>query len=185
MIVLASQSPRRKELLRLITPDFKVVVSGEDESTDIMDPQDRVMHLAQKKARAVFAHCKQDIVIGADTVVFANGEILEKPVDKADAERMMRILAGREHTVYTGVCLAHPRGELLKCCLTRVEFGEISEAELAHYLEVEEVLDKAGAYAIQGAAAKFIKKIDGCFFNVVGLPVSLLYSMLKEIEQIR
>ncbi len=179
MIVLASQSPRRRELLSLITDEFKVVVSGEDESTDIMEPKDRVMCLAQRKARAVFAHRPNDIVIGADTVVYARGEILEKPVDTDDAGRMMRLLSGSAHSVYTGVCVVYPGGELLEHCVTEVEFCEITEAELRKYIATEQLLDKAGAYAIQGGAAKFIRGVKGCFFNVVGLPVNMLYGMLQ------
>ncbi len=182
MIVLASQSPRRRELLSLITDDFKVVVSGEDEITDIMEPKDRVMHLARKKARAVFAHRPDDIVIGADTVVFARGEILEKPVDIADAERMMRLLSGSVHSVYTGLCVVYPGGELVEHCATEVAFCEIAEAELQRYLKTEQLLDKAGAYAIQGGAAKFIRSVKGCFFNVVGLPLNVLYGMLKAVD---
>ena len=181
MIVLASASPRRKELLALITEEFAVEVSGADESCAITDPRELVRHLAHKKAAEVFSRRPGDIVIGADTVVEApDGEIFGKPKDEGDARRMLRALAGSAHWVHTGVCVLQGGGSLADVCSTKVFFNPMTEEELSRYLEMEDVLDKAGAYAIQGPAAKHIARIEGDFFNVVGLPLSMLYGMLKK-----
>lgn len=182
MIVLASASPRRRELLSLITKHFEVCTSDVDEATGLAQPQEHVKLLAQRKARAVLAQYPQDTVIGADTVVYLRGDILEKPDDFIDAARMMHLLSGRVHTVYTGVCVCTAGRELVDCCATQVEFAPLSEEEIVQYLGSENVLDKAGAYAIQGTAAKFVRRIEGCYFNVVGLPVHMVYQMLRELQ---
>ncbi len=179
MIVLASASPRRKELLSLITDDFIVVPSDLDETTDIKDARELVSFLAREKARDIAKRYPDSTVIGADTVVVVGDEILGKPKDTDDARRMIELLSGSTHTVLTGVCVIKNGIEKTDVCKTAVTFNEISEAELEHFFQTEEVLDKAGAYAIQGGAAKFISKIDGCYFNIVGLPVSMVYQMLS------
>jgi septum formation protein len=178
MIVLASASPRRRELLALIEPAFDVVPSSVDETAGVPDPAQRVQRLAEKKAKHVAHGRKHDIVIGADTVVWVCGRILEKPRDSADAKRMIRLLSGRTHTVYTGVCVISG-GVAAEHCATDVTFDPLTEEEIDEYIRTEQVMDKAGAYAIQGAAARFVRGVDGCFFNVMGLPVNLLYHMLK------
>ncbi|MDL2237685.1 Maf family protein [Christensenellaceae bacterium OttesenSCG-928-K19] len=181
MIILASASPRRKELLALLTTQFKVVPSHADEHTDLKDAQEVVRFLACKKARDVAAAYPQDTIIGADTVVEAGGEILEKPKDKADARRMIALLQGNQHMVYTGICVIKDNVEHSEVCATKVCFSPMSEQEIDRYIATEDVMDKAGAYAIQGGAAKFITGIEGDFFNVVGLPVGILYQMLNRV----
>lgn len=182
MIILASASPRRKELLALITPDFKVVPSHADETTHLQDAQDIVRFLAEKKARDVFAGYPDDTVIGADTVVEIHGRILGKPKDKDDARHMITLLQNNIHYVYTGLCVLKKGVQQVDVCATKVLFGPMGHEEIAHYIDTEDVLDKAGAYAIQGGAAKFITGIEGDFFNVVGLPVHMLYKILNDVQ---
>lgn len=181
MIVLASASPRRKDLLRMLTDDFIVDASGVDEAVEIAKPDEKVLYLAQLKAEDVAARHPKDTVIGADTLVYAAGEILEKPVDIADARRMIRILSGIVHKVYTGVCLVKEGAVQKEICVTDVHMDVWSEAEIEEYLQTEQVLDKAGAYGIQSMAAKFVNRINGCYYNAMGLPLNLLYNMLKRI----
>ncbi|WP_066644967.1 Maf family protein [Christensenella timonensis] len=183
MIVLASASPRRRELLSLLTEDFVVEPSNADESCDIPQATGMVRFLAHKKAADIFAKHPGDVVIGADTLVQApGGEIFGKPKDLADARRMLEALSGSTHRVHTGVCVMYQDKVLEDVSTSEVCFAKISEAELGRYLEREDVMDKAGAYAIQGSAAKFVKSINGCFFNIVGLPVSMLYGMLTSLS---
>ncbi len=180
MIILASASPRRRELLGLITGDFAVVVSDVDEASDITDPAELVRHLAERKASDVFAQRQDDIVIGADTVVYIDGKILGKPADDAQARAMIGLLQGNTHVVHTGVCVLSAGAKSVKSCATEVTFAPMKQEEIDRYIAAGDVLDKAGAYAIQGNAAPFIERINGCFFNVVGLPLNMLYGMLQE-----
>ncbi|MEG2360980.1 MAG: Maf family protein [Christensenella sp.] len=184
MIVLASASPRRKELLGLITQDFEVAVSGADESCDISQPREMVRALAIKKAEAVQKLYAEDTIIGADTVVEVNGKVFGKPKSSEDARAMLTELAGRAHFVHTGVCVLRGARCIAEAFTTRVVFCPLTSEEITDYLRQENVMDKAGAYAIQGSAAKFVTGIDGCFFNVVGLPISGVYRMLKEAAAI-
>lgn len=179
MIILASASPRRRELLSRITADFEVMASDVDEQVESYDPETVVRELALRKAEAVSSGRPHDIVIGCDTVVYSQGEILGKPQDRADAGRMMRMLAGRRHLVFTGVALMQGERRLYERDRTQVTFTDISERELAHYLDREDIYDKAGAYAIQGAASKFIRGIEGSCSGVMGLPVEMVYHMLQ------
>lgn len=181
-MILASASPRRKELLSLITADFRVVISGADETCAVKDPRSLVRFLAERKAYSVAEKYPGETVIGADTVVEADGEVFGKPKDEADARRMLGRLSGCTHFVHTGVCVVRGEKHLAKTFTTKVRFRKLADGEIDLYLKQEDVADKAGAYAIQGPAAKFVEGIDGCFFNVVGLPVSGLYGMLKELE---
>jgi len=182
MLILASASPRRSELLKLIAKEFEVIPSDVEEQADIPNPAELVKKLACEKAGDVQAKCASgDIVIGADTLVYACGEILGKPADAADARRMIRMLSGKSHTVYTGICVISKGKTLCEAFDTKVEFDMVSEAELDEYMRTAQVMDKAGAYAIQEQAAKFVRRIDGCYFNVMGLPVNGLYQMLKKI----
>jgi septum formation protein len=179
MLVLASQSPRRREILRQAGIPFLVRVADVDESVVSGEsPAEYVQRLAEAKARAVAAG-PEEIVLGADTTVVIDGEILAKPADAADARRMLSLLAGRRHEVLTGICLV--RGGAADCgyASTEVVFAPLSEREIEEYVESGEPMDKAGAYAIQGLASKFVERIDGDFFNVMGLPVALVYSKLK------
>ena len=180
MIILASGSPRRRELLGRITRDFEVVVSDVSEEVDSTDPDEVVRELASRKAAAVSRSCPERVVIGCDTIVWCQGEILGKPRDLADAARMMRLLAGRDHLVYTGVALMRSGRTLVRRDRTQVFFTPISEPELQRYLAAGDVLDKAGGYAIQGAASKFISRVDGSCSGVMGLPVEMTYHMLLD-----
>ena len=177
MIVLASGSPRRAEILTQAGIAFVRTVPRDVDETPAPGEQARgyVMRLAREKAAAVD---DPRIVLGADTTVAIDGEILGKPTDARDAERMLRLLSGRTHEVLTGICL-RGGGEVVDVASTRVWFASLSEAEIAAYASSGEPLDKAGAYGIQGLASKFVERIEGCYFNVMGLPVALVYRYLR------
>ncbi len=177
--MLASQSPRRREILRLAGIPFTVRVADVDESVlDGESPADYVQRLAEAKACAVEA-APGETVLGADTTVVIDGEILAKPADAADARRMLARLSGRRHEVLTGVCLR--RGVTATCefVTTGVVFAPLTAAEIDEYVASGEPMDKAGAYAIQGLASKFVERIEGDYFNVMGLPVALVYRRLR------
>ena len=182
MIVLASQSPRRAELLRNAGIAFRVQPADiPEQKLPEESPADYVQRLAREKARAVYARSTKDsIVLGADTTVVLDGGVLEKPWDAEDAARMLRLLSGRSHSVLTGVCLKGKDFEDVRMESTEVRFAKISEAEIREYVASGEPMDKAGAYAIQGIASRWIPRIEGCYFNVVGLPVPLVCRMLRE-----
>jgi septum formation protein len=146
-------------------------------------PLDYAQRLARDKAGAVFARHPQSAVLGADTVVVVDEYLLEKPADAADVARMLRLLSGRTHEVITGVCLSAPGFEQTEAEITQVAFSPLSEAEIAAYVASGEPMDKAGAYAIQGMASRWVERIEGCYFNVVGLPVPRVYRMLCAAEQ--
>ena len=179
-VILASQSPRRKELLSLLIPAFRIEPAGTDETLPEGIPPDQgPVLLALRKARLVATEHPEALVIGADTVVAApNGEILGKPKDQADGARMLGLLAGKRHWVYTGVAFCRAGKEHTFCCGTEVEMAPMSREEIAWYLSTGEAMDKAGAYGIQGAASRFIRRIAGDYFNVMGLPVNGLYENL-------
>lgn len=180
-IILASQSPRRQELLRQIGLSFQVVPSQVDEIlTDEIPPAALAERLAIAKAREVAQRAPGALVLGADTVVVAEGEVLGKPEDGADALRMLRLLAGREHQVITGVALVQGARELVSSEVTTVHFLPVSDETLARYVATGEPMDKAGAYAIQGLAAVMISGINGDYFNVVGLPLARVVQMLSQ-----
>jgi septum formation protein len=180
LLILASASPRREELLRLITTDFEIVPADTDETLPPGTlPDAAVRLLALRKAREVFAKRPRDVVIGADTVVVIDGDILGKPVDEADAVRMLLRLSGRTHVVKTGVCVLAPGFEHIFVESTDVEFRKITLPEAKAYAATGEPLDKAGAYAVQGGAARFALRIDGDYNNIVGLPLAKLNLMLK------
>lgn len=183
MIILASESPRRAELLARITTDFGIVPSDVDEHTNLDDPRTIVYELAKRKAEHVAREYPDDIVIGADTVVYVDGEVLGKPKDRKDVERMMRTLSGKAHEVWTGICMIRGKTDLHEESGSIVTFVELSEEEIHHYAEHEDVLDKAGAYAVQEGASKFVERIDGSCTGVMGLPVAVVYRMLKRIRQ--
>ena len=181
MLVLASQSPRRQELLRNAGIAFTVQPADVDES---LLPGEGARayaeRLARDKARAVARPRPADLVLGADTVVVVDDAVLGKPTDAADARRMLRLLSGRAHQVTTGVCLIGPGFEDVRSETTTVYFQPLTAADIAFYGAHGEPMDKAGAYAIQGIASRWIPRLEGCYFNVVGLPVPLLWKMLKE-----
>ncbi len=185
MLILASQSPRRAELLRNAGIPFEIRPAEVDErACQGEDPTEYVRRLAQEKALAVLAEAPQGaLVLGADTTVVVDGAILGKPGDQAEARRMLERLSGRVHQVITGVCLAwrNPQGAALaevESEVTEVEFRAMTAQEIAVYVASGEPMDKAGAYAIQGRASRWIPRICGCYFNVVGLPVARVCAML-------
>jgi septum formation protein len=142
-------------------------------------PGDHVRRLAREKADAAFSTHPDAVVLGADTIVTVGGEIMGKPRDAADATRMLRLLSGREHEVLTGVALVARRGVVVEVARTRVWVNPLNDSEIADYIATGEPLDKAGAYGIQGFASRFIDRIQGSYSNVVGLPVALVYRLLK------
>lgn len=189
MLVLASASPRRRELLTQAGYTFEVRPAHvPEDSLPGEEPIAYVVRLAREKAEAVYrqlagrdgAAAGDDLaVLGADTTVVVDGEILAKPEDAADAARMLRMLSGRTHRVITGVALATAEGTEVAAEVTAVRFVALAEEEIAAYVATGEPMDKAGAYAIQGGAAKWIPRIEGCYFNVVGLPLALVTAMLE------
>jgi len=197
MLILASASPRRQEILRNANIPFRV------EATNVVeqplpgeDPKQMVERLAREKALAAAQRHPEQWVLGADTTVVIDEHILEKPRDADDAARMLRLLSARTHEVITGVCLAAPSSGLnaaasgntklapglvdIRSETTSVVMGPISEEEIRSYVATGEPMDKAGAYAIQGIASRWISRIEGDYFNVVGLPIALVYRMLRE-----
>ena len=185
-LVLASQSPRRRELLTTAGIPFTVRVAPVEEIPRPGElPVEYVRRLARAKAEAVWVEPQftgaDEIVLGADTTVVIDGRILEKPCDADDARAMLRLLAGREHAVITGICLRHSAGAIVDHALTSVRFSSLTDVEIAAYVASGEPMDKAGAYGIQGLASKFVERIDGCYFNVMGLPLSLLYGHWKSL----
>lgn len=181
-LILASASPRRKELLRLINEDFEIVTSQVDETLPGgIPPEQAVILLAQKKARAVAEIRPGDTVIGADTVVALDGAILGKPKNDDNAAAMLKALSGKKHMVYTGVCVISPEGESCFAGSASVKFAEMSQSEIAQYIASGECRDKAGAYGIQGIGARYIEYIEGDYYSVMGLPVHLLYEQLKRL----
>src|SRR5664279_5269704 len=180
MLVLASASPRRQELLRNADIPFEVQPADIPEDPKPGEgARDCAERLAREKALAVARQRLHDIVLGADTVVVVDGQLLGKPCDAADAARMLRMLSGRDHQVITGVCLVVSGQSSVVSETTIVTVSEIPDKDIADYVASGEPMDKAGGYAIQGIAARWIPRIEGDYNNVVGLPVALLYSMLR------
>ncbi|HEX9652136.1 MAG TPA: Maf family protein [bacterium] len=181
-LILASGSPRRSQLLKLIGLDFEVIdskVNERDEEYTI--PEVHVLELAQKKAQKVAENITDGIIIGADTIVVLDNEILGKPDSATAAQKMLRQLSGQTHRVYTGFALIErPSGTILSDYeQTQVTFREIADDEIAHYVATESPLDKAGAYGIQDQSAVFVSRIDGCFYNVMGFPLAKFYWRLQ------
>lgn len=189
-IILASGSPRRTELLQTAGIVHEVVVSGADEDVQEENPARLVEMLSSRKAEEVYERLVQQepsgdlVVIGADTVVAADGKILGKPEDVEDARRMLRMLSGRSHHVYTGVTLCGRIGSVRREVSfseeSTVHVAQLTEKEISEYIDSGEPMDKAGAYGIQGAFMKFVSGIEGDYFNIVGLPVSHLYQEMKQ-----
>jgi septum formation protein len=178
MLVLASQSPRRAEILRNAGLEFVVRVTPVDETPlEGEKPEHYVQRLAERKARAVEADASET-VLGADTTVVIDGEMLGKPANAADARRMLERLSGRRHEVMTGIAIRRGDSVTSDWSVTSVWFAPMTAREIADYVDSGEPMDKAGAYAIQGLASKFVEKVEGCYFNVVGLPMSLVYRRL-------
>jgi len=196
MLILASASPRRQELLRTAGIPFTVQAGNIDETPLPGEvPRKCVERLARDKALSISPDRPDDYLLGADTIVVVNELILGKPRDDADAARMLRLLSGRTHQVITGVCVVKPRDirqsthfseatTQIDSAITLVTMSNISEDEIRDYIATGEPRDKAGAYAIQGIASRWIPRIEGDYSNVVGLPVALVYRMLRELEAI-
>ena len=180
-LILASQSPRRKELMGLFRTPFVIRVADIDETMDPgRSPADEVARVSRAKAQAV-AHEPDDVVIAADTIVVCSGQILGKPTDEADAYRMLQLLSGRDHQVMTGLtvlrgdrCISHTE-------ITDIHFRELSHREILAYIATKEPMDKAGSYGIQGGAALFAEKMNGDYYNVMGLPVCALGKILRSL----
>ncbi|MFZ0212439.1 MAG: Maf family protein [Candidatus Acidiferrales bacterium] len=190
-LILASASPRRAEILRNAGFDFEVRPAHVDESLRPGESaQVCVLHLAEEKARATArqfvneAAPEPTFIIGADTVVVADGEILGKPASNEEACGMLRRLSGKTHEVFTGLTVLPMSGGPAVAALeaTRVTFATLTEAEIEDYVSTGEPFDKAGAYGIQGRGGKFVSRIEGCYFNVMGLPLARLYAMLRKFE---
>lgn len=181
MLILASGSPRRHELLQ--AAGIQHVVQPSDIPEDRKpgeSPLEMVQRLAREKARAVDRK-EGDIVLAADTEVCIGNEVFGKPSDEEDAGRMLRLLSGRDHWVHTGICLVSANREIIDVSSTRVWFVHLTEGEITEYTRSGEPFGKAGGYGIQGPASKFVRSIEGCYFNIVGLPVSLVYQHLKSL----
>ncbi len=187
-IILASKSPRRREILEMLGVKFEVVVADTEEICDNENPGARVETLAMQKAVAVQEKLGtkdsgdkgEDLIIACDTLVYLDGEFFGKPESRDDARRMLSKLSGRTHEVWSGICLCGKGKTVVASEKTEVEFAKMSQNEIERYLDSEEPFDKAGAYAVQGRAARYVKGLSGDYFNVVGLPVNLLYRTLKE-----
>lgn len=190
MLILASASPRRRELLTQAALNFTVEAAelNEDRLPDEAAAS-YVQRLAIEKAQAIWTrrremdtHGDPLIVLGADTAVVSEGNILGKPANAADARRMLQLLSGRTHAVLTGLAAVTRKGSVSDVEITQVTFNVLSDQEIADYIATGEPLDKAGAYAIQGYAARWIPRIEGCYFNVVGLPISRTIALLAEAD---
>lgn len=184
-LILASGSPRRSEILTSVGWEFTKDVADIDESErENESPEAYVQRLAREKAEAVAKRYENEIVLGADTTVVINNQIIAKPVDLDDARRMIKMLSGNWHEVLTGIAVV--RSQHLQSSVgiqsTRVKFAEMSDDEIEFLVQYGEPLDKAGAYAVQAQAALFIEKIEGDYWNVVGLPISLVYEMVRKLE---
>jgi septum formation protein len=182
-IILASASPRREQLLRQVGYKFLVLPSQAEENNSAALPPDQLVQVhARAKARDIALQVSPaDVVIGADTLVVLGGKVFGKPGDAAQARRMLRELSGQTHSVWSGIaveCQGQCRSVAVE---TKVTLGLLSEEQIERYVGTKEPLDKAGAYAIQGIGAIFVEKIDGCYFNVVGLPLNALARLLSEV----
>ena len=179
-MILASGSPRRKELLSYIADEF-TIIPGDLEETAYGAPREQTLRLAKDKAMDIAKSHPDAVVIGADTLVAIGGKVLGKPKDKEEAASMLRSLSGKTHEVYTGVAIICNGNVMTECAVTEVAFDVMSDEEIAAYIETGEPMDKAGAYGIQGCCGKFIRGISGCYFNVMGLPQNTVYRMLKKL----
>lgn len=184
-LILASASPRRRDLLTQAGIRFDVLPADIDETIHPNEsPTAYVQRLALEKAQAIHTLHPKATILGADTTVVLHQEILSKPTDLADAERMLRSLSNTVHQVHTGIALVTPTTHLTHVETTSVFFSEIPDDELAHYLYTGDSLDKAGAYGIQGYAARWIPRIEGDFFNVMGLPIAAVVRLLRQTHSL-
>ena len=191
-LILASSSPRRRELLSSLGLEFQIISPDVDEASfklDHLPPEEIVKFLSRTKAQEVFKQNRNTIVIGADTIVVCNGEVLGKPQDESDAFRMLSLLQGQMHVVYSGITVFHPTESpslppfSSQALATKVSMRALTAEEITHYIATGEPMDKAGAYAIQGYGSTLINHIEGCYFNVVGMSLFLLNQQLSELGE--
>ena len=184
-IILASKSPRRAELIRLLGYEYETAGFETDETFSLsLSAEENCIAAACRKAEETAKRrgiSSGEIIIGADTAAVCSGSIFTKPKDRNDAYSMLKALSGRQHDVISGVCILHEDSQTAFSTATKVFFSELSDKEINDYIDTGEPFDKAGGYAVQGGAAKFISSIQGCFYNVMGLPVSAVYQHLKDI----
>lgn len=184
MIILASKSPRRREILEILECEYRSVPADTDETVvPGMSPADTVMLFSDRKAEAVRAEAeKGDIILGMDTMVCIDGKLLGKPKDEADAFRMLRMLSGRHHNVVTGYTVICGDKKETGCVSTDVYFKTLSDEEINWYISTSEPIDKAGAYGIQGKGSLFVECIDGDYFTVLGFPVCRVFEVIKKLQ---
>ncbi len=181
-IVLASASPRRKHIFDMVGIKSLQKPADVDETIHTTNPRKLVLDHASAKARAIGDMLDQDcLVVGSDTIVYHDGKILGKPEDVQSAQEYLQKLSGDSHSVYTGVCIIYRNREYKDYARTKVKFQVLSDKEISDYIMTHEPFDKAGAYGIQGFGGQFIESISGCYFNVMGFPISLFYKMIKDI----
>ena len=189
-IILASQSPRRKELMEAITKDFEIIVSNADEKLEEgLTIEEQAKNVSYQKAKAVFDMTEGNrVIIGSDTMVVKNNKIYGKPKTKEEAKEMVNMLKNTKHTVYTGLAILEEKNgeykEILDCDTTEVYFGDMTEKEIEDWVNSGEAMDKAGAYAVQGKFMVFIDKIEGNYQTVMGLPIHKVYEHLKKLGAI-
>lgn len=182
-LILASASPRRAQILTQVGLKFQIKIKATDENITASSPQELVRQLSYKKAQAVASDLAEGIVLGADTVVVVDGQIFGKPHDRQEAFQMLSLLANRAHEVITGFSLIDATGEMAdytQAVSTKVYFRPLTAEEIENYLDTDEYTDKAGGYAIQGIGAQFVEKIEGCYYNVVGLPLTEVVCALAQ-----
>jgi septum formation protein len=185
-LILASSSPRRAQLLKLIGLEFEIIDSKFNERDEVYTiPEVHVLELAEKKARKVAENINDAIIVGADTIVVLNNHMLGKPRTANEAREMLRTLSGKTHTVYTGLAIVDkPSEEMVSDYQrTRVTFRELNDREIEQYVKTKNPMDKAGAYGIQDQSAVFVSKIEGCFYNVMGFPLAKFYQTLQTFLQ--
>ena len=179
--ILASASPRRKEILEKVGFSFRICVTDVDETMNTLLPlEEAVKEIALKKALAVNEVKEEDIIIAADTIVVLDGEVFGKPKDYLEAKEMLSKLSGRTHQVYTGFALVNKQKQISECVMTKVTFHTLSEQDIEDYMNTGEPFDKAGAYGIQEKGCLLVKEIEGDYFNVIGLPISRVNQILNE-----
>lgn len=183
-IILASASPRRREICELIGVDFEVIPSKNEEAVDLsLPPEQAIEKIAYSKGLEVFLEHNNQTVLSSDTAVYLGGEFFEKPKDKDDARQMLKKLSGKTHKVITAVSIFSPKKQITFSDVALVTFDRITDSEIEDYLAENEWCDKAGAYGIQGKAARFIKNLNGDFYTVMGLPCSKTYQVLKNFDK--
>ena len=183
-IILASRSPRRAFLLKQVDLHFRQIPSHIEEHINGMKPEEYVMHYAKKKAEEIQKRYPESLIIGADTIVVLNNEIIGKPNNEDDAFYILKKLSGKCHEVFTGVSILYNETPVSDLAKTKVYFKQISDEDIREYISTSEPVDKAGAYGIQGFGSQFIDKIEGCYFNVMGFPIPLFYEMCNKVKKL-